>query len=327
MNHKYLLYPVLILILVLTTTKPVVAESREQGLIIVVTTSSLIPDIKQITCSSDTVEAIVPPGVDPHDYELKPSDIELLRKADVIISTAHTPFENKIRVLVEKGELDAVLVEIPYIDGIRILENPVTHKPNYHMVIYDPWNYKLFIREVERILASLNPSCSTEYRDKLGQVLEHVDNLIANAPRLNVKGLAVSPLAQYAVSWMGISVEYLIIREHGVPVDPQDLINIEEKARSGEIGIVVLVEGVSEAANSKALEIAKDNNIPYIIVPSPIKQESIPDKLSQIVDEITNLGMVENTGGSRGDNYLLYISALVLVLLAMVVALVVMKKH
>ncbi len=324
MSYKQV-FLILLLLLVLTNIIQVSSNTTKPGVTIVVTISSLLPDIKQIICSSDTLEAIVPPGVDPHDYELKPSDIELLRKANVIISTAHTPFENKIRVLVEKGELSAVLIEIPYINGVHILENPVTHKPNYHMVIYDPWNYKLFIQEVEKILASLNPACSAEYHDKLRQVLGQVDNIIANAPRLNIKGLAVSPLAQYAVSWMGINIEYLIIREHGAPVDPQDLVNIEERARSGDIGIVILVEGISEAANNKALEIAKNNGIPYIIIPSPIKQESIPDKLSQIISEISSLEITHTD--YQKNNYLLYASIALLLVLVVVVVFVLLKKQ
>ncbi|MET1100861.1 MAG: zinc ABC transporter substrate-binding protein, partial [Pyrodictiaceae archaeon] len=117
---------------------------NDKGLLIVTTFPNLVWDIKQLVCKDDRVKSIVPLGVDPHEYQLTPSDIQLLAKADIIVSTAHTPFEEDIRSLTLEGKLYATLIEIPRIPGIRILRNPVTGQPNYHMLIYDPENYKIF---------------------------------------------------------------------------------------------------------------------------------------------------------------------------------------
>ncbi|HIP25359.1 MAG TPA: ABC transporter substrate-binding protein, partial [Archaeoglobus profundus] len=97
-----------------------------KGLTIIVTFPNLEEDIK-LVAPKDVIKSIVPVGVDPHTYQLTPDDIESLKRADVIISTAHTHFEMKIKKMVENGEIKAKLVEIPEIPGIKILKNPVTH--------------------------------------------------------------------------------------------------------------------------------------------------------------------------------------------------------
>ncbi|MEM3892849.1 MAG: hypothetical protein QXR12_02735, partial [Thermofilum sp.] len=48
------------------------------GLRIAVTFPSLYEDVKALLCEGDTVVSIAPPGVDPHEYQLSPKDVELL---------------------------------------------------------------------------------------------------------------------------------------------------------------------------------------------------------------------------------------------------------
>ena len=172
----------------------------DEGLLIVTTFPSLVNDIKQLVTQSDHVVSLVPIGVDPHEYQLTVGDVELLRRADVIVSTGHTPFEKRIRELVEVGELSAVLIEIPRIKGIEILNNPMTGLPNLHMPIYDPLNYIIFIDNVTRTLQKLKPENADIYDSKRLSIILNISRLLARTPRIYLEAVADIPPTQYAVS-------------------------------------------------------------------------------------------------------------------------------
>ncbi len=261
---------------------------------VVVTFPSLAEDVKLLACDQDVVYSLVPSGVDPHSYELKPEDVDKLREADLIISTAHTPFEYSIREM--KGELKAELLEIPSIVMVR--DNPVTGRPNYHMPIYDPQNYVLFMESLKSAMSRLNPSCREEYEAKYREIKSRVESLMRKARSLNLsmKALATTPLVQYAVEWTGIEVKYLILKEAGVPATPQDLMRIKRAAQKGEIQVVILMEGEPPQIEEKAMEIASEYNIPYFKVPSPLKPEPIPDKLEEILQRVQNMERSEERG-------------------------------
>ncbi len=266
------------------------AQSTAGGLTVVATFPSLAPDIEQLLCPGDKLYTVAPPGVDPHEYQLKPSDMARLREAAVIVSTGHAPFEAQIRRLVEDGELHATLLEIPSIPGVRLLTNPATHQPNLHMPIYDPENYKAYIRSLTAALSAANPACSSHYRAAAAALIQRVDELQTAAPRLGLHAAATTPLAQYAVTWLNISIDYLLLREHGLPPSPDDVAAIEEAAASHRIQLVVIVEaGEPTPLNTKAEEIARSHGLPVLRVPSPLAQQTIPDKLSEILRQAREL--------------------------------------
>jgi len=91
---KLVVYIVLTIVL-MTSLLPVVVHSEDQ-VVVVVTFSYLKPDVERLLCNG-VVYAIAQVGVDPHEYQLKPSDIDVLKNADIIVSTAHTHFELDIR--------------------------------------------------------------------------------------------------------------------------------------------------------------------------------------------------------------------------------------
>ncbi|HIP63505.1 MAG TPA: ABC transporter substrate-binding protein [Archaeoglobus profundus] len=249
-----------------------------KGLTVIVTFPNLEEDIKLIA-PGDVIRSIVPVGVDPHTYQLTPADIENLKKADVIISTAHTHFEMKIKKMVENGEIKAKLIEIPNIPGIKILNNPITHNPNYHMPIYDPENYKVFIKYVSEVLYNITGDKS--YKDRAKKVIDEVNEIMRNTKKLNVTAVADLPYTQYAVSWLNVDIKYLVMKEHGISPTPQDLQAIENAIKAGEIKLAVITKDGPKVSEI-LLDLAKKYEIDVLYVPSPISMKSIPDKLKDI---------------------------------------------
>jgi len=258
------------------------------GLYIVVTFSNLVEDVKQIACSSDRVDYIAPPNIDPHEYQLTPGDISKLRDADIIISTSHTHFELEIKELKDKGVMKAELIEIPFINNISIRYNPVTNQPNYHMVIYDPYNYIVFINALRDKLVELNPSCREHYYEASRRVINMVLETISETPRLNATAVADKPFIQYGVEWIGIKIVYFLVKEHDLPVSQKDLLYIEEYLKSGRVDLVIVSypkDKYGEWLENTGLRYGK----PVLYVPSPLVNMDIPSKLVDISIQVKKI--------------------------------------
>ncbi len=300
-----ILYPVSITAIVTesTYTNVFAREENYNGLLIVTTFPNLVYDLKQIVCKNDVVESIAPPGVDPHEYQLTPQDIELLHRADVIVSTGHAPFEVDIREKILSGELEGYLVEIPGIPGIHILDNPMTGQPNYHMIIYDPINYRVFIENITSILVKLNPRCREIYETNAKRVIQKINELVSRTPRIYVDAVADTPLTQYAISWTGVRIKYLILKEHDTPVSPKDIQNIVKDIESGCIKLAIVVDPPKSKASEQLLNIVGEYGLPLIKVPSPLSSGSILEKLEYIssqVEEVRSKVEVSKVSGSSG---------------------------
>jgi len=305
-------------------------------LYVLVTFPNLAEDLKQLVCSSDTVDYIATSG-DPHEYQLKPSDVEKLKKADLIVSTSHAPFEIRIRELWEQGLLKAVLVEIPRIPGIVLKNNPVLNTPNLHMPIYDPGNYEVFISNITSVLSALNPECSSVYASRAREVVERVRSIVAATPKLNLYAVADTPVVQYAVEWLGIRVKYLVVREHESEASPQDLAVIEKAIANREVGVVAATSPVTSKASVWLVEKAEQYGIPVIYVPSPIEQKSVVEKLEEVAEQVRRLAATttpSNTSatpvGERGgfwSRVLEYAAAVVAAAVLALTAYAVVKKR
>lgn len=284
---KLVVYAILSIVLIASLT-PVTAHSKNQ-VVVVVTFSYLAPDVERLLCNG-VVYAIVPAGVDPHEYQLKPSDIDVLKKADIIISTAHTHFELDIRDHVENGELNAELVEVTEINGLEIKTNPSTKQLNYHMPINDPLNYLLLLEEITRKLASLDPENKACYYEKYVETASIiVREVLVHKGKYSGKVVVDKPHAQYLVEWLGLQVVQVLKAEEEYQVTPGDIEKIQELARSGELIGVVVTEPSVDPVAYKLLEIASQYNVTVLRVNSPSKTSGILENLEKLVSQLNQL--------------------------------------
>lgn len=315
----------LLLILMMPTLS---ASAHPKGLTVITTFPNLKYDVELLACPSDEVISLVPTGVDPHEYELRPQDVSLLAEADIVISTAHAPFEKLIRDKIEKGEIRAELVEIPKL-AVRLLRNPATRQPNYHMPIYDPENYLIFMNSLKELMSHLNPGCSNHYEERFKLMKMELLEIERRARRLglNITAAAVSPVAQYAVQWAGVKVKYLLLKERGVPATPPELAEMRKEALAGKIGLIVLIGSIKTQLNEKALEMAKEIKLPYIVVPSPLEPRSIPEKLRDVVSALSSLKHVGSSGANESNDYFYFVFTLAIAIASLSAAVWIIKKQ
>ena len=285
----------LLSLLVLGLVVGAVSAPGSTGLLIIVTAPPLRGDVERIVerCG-DAVISLVPPGTDIHEYQLTSKDLELLKSAHLVVSTGHTSFELKIRNLVERGEVRARLVDVLEIPGLKLSVNPATGQPNYHMPIKDPVNYLLFISNLTRTLAEINPERAECYYSNYFRVLSEVYTSIL-VHRGVYSGVAVvdTPHSQYYVEWMGFRVAWILKYEEEVPVTVESLEKTRELLSSGVVRVVVVTEGF-QGAIQLASE-ARERGIPIITVPSPYSDTSVLDGIRLVVNQLAELRALESS--------------------------------
>jgi len=280
----------LIAVLILIERQPQI--TAKQGLYIVVTFPSLKPDVEMLICPGDTVDYIAPPGVDPHEYQLTPADIEKLKKADIVVSTAHTKFELDIRQLKSEGIVRALLVEIPNITGIKVRYNPVLGVPNYHWVIYDPNNLRAFAAALIDELSSLRPECRDTYAKSFNYLNDLISQLLEDAPNLsNITFVASTPVMQYAIEWTGAKIIALVVKEEDMPPTPQDLNQISQLLSSGTVKFAAVINVTQNQLSSTDPNVylageAEKYGVPVVRIPSPLEMKPTIEKLQTVVAEL-----------------------------------------
>ncbi len=283
-------FPTMASIIITSIIILVIAVQVASGLNIVVTFPNLKEDIKLIA-PNDNVMSVAKPGVDPHLYQLTPDDVRMLKNADLIISTAHTPFEIEIRNLVKSGEIKAKLIEIPKIPHIKILKVPGTGIPNYHMPIYDPKNYETFLKFVANVLERMNPG--ERYTERAMEVCKEVNEIVSKTRKLNVKAVADIPAVQYAVDWLNVSIVRVLVKTPGAPITPKDVTDVERAMK--DIQLVVVTNG--SVPSQTLIRLAREYGKPVLKVPSPIEDKSVLKKLRIISEEVLELKPPKKTPG------------------------------
>jgi len=270
-------------------------STAKPGLYIVVTFPSLKPDVEMLICPGDTVDYVAPPAVDPHEYQLTPADIDKLKKADIVVSTAHTKFELDIRQLKSEGVVRALLVEIPNITGIKVRYNPVLGVPNYHWVIYDPNNLRVFAAALINEFSSLRPECRDTYTKKFNDLNGLISKLLEDAPNLsNVTFAASTPVMQYAIEWTGAKMVALVLKEEDIPPTPQDLNQISQLLSSGSVRFVAVINAAQKQLSPTEPNVylaneAEKYGVPVVRVPSPLEMRPTIEKLQIVVAELKRL--------------------------------------
>ncbi len=258
------------------------------GLLVVASMPSLAGDARLLACSGDRVVSLLPEGADPHVYQLGQRQLELLREASLVVVVGKAPFEVKVLQLLPGDKVLAVL----RLEGLRLLENPVTGKPVYHMPIYEPGNYRVFMEALASRLEALRPGCAGVYREKLEAVMERLEGLEEARGLLGGRAAVGStPVVVYPASWLGLRVEWLLVPEAGVAASQESLERARQLLGEGAVA-VVLVDSRGEPltqADRRLAAMAAEAGAPLLRVPAPWLPGSTLEKLERLAAEARTL--------------------------------------
>ena len=217
---------VLMAVLTLMGSTTVIGEVKVAGAngekpIIVCTTNVLGSIVKQYTGNQTDVVVLTQPGLCPADYDMKPSDIYAVSKAEAL-------FYHGI-----KGEswLDG-LIEASGNTNITKIEIP------------GPWNTPTGAKNYIRwIGGNLSQILSTDFNETMNSMLAEIDNacndILNEAESLNVASFKVICMKWQSqfVSWVGFNV----VAEYGPPLwlTTADVQNLTDTAKREQVALVI----------------------------------------------------------------------------------------
>jgi zinc transport system substrate-binding protein len=97
---------------------------------------------QKVVAPSTTVLNLTPPGVEPHDLELSPKDVQGIRSADVVFLLGHG-FQPEVESAAGNGDRVIKLLDTP---GLRRFDNNDPH------VWLDPVRYTLLVKRIASAL-------------------------------------------------------------------------------------------------------------------------------------------------------------------------------
>ena len=249
--REKLVVALLVVAFVMAPTVPM-TEGVQTEKPLVIATIAPIASIVQEAFPQVRVVVLIPPGVDPHEYQMTAKQVELVQKASVIVTTGgHLPVERRILELRNSGEIEArvLLVQDYFKYGFRYLkESWYNNKDNPHGVWLDPYNAIAIAEATEKALIQSDPSRRTEYTITFerfrARVLGIVDSYRALI-RSNGTAIVQMPPDQYALEWLGLRVVDSLKPEEEIPSKGIDELLPESKTAD------VLVYGLDSPEQMK----------------------------------------------------------------------------
>ncbi|MEM0228124.1 MAG: hypothetical protein QXJ22_05035, partial [Ignisphaera sp.] len=185
---------------------------------------------------------------------------------------------------VEGGELNSILIEVPYINGIKVFKNPSTGTENYHGILFYPENYIVFLNNLKHILSSLKPQCSKVYEENVNKLILRLQKIIELNSSLNKIAVLDSPVIQYIAEWLGLNVSQILMSEEEVPIVPKDIERVEKILDNYSDSIVVVTNG--SKAFQYLINLASKYRREILLLPNPLLSSSIISMLENIASSL-----------------------------------------
>ncbi|MCI4435449.1 MAG: metal ABC transporter substrate-binding protein [Ignisphaera sp.] len=318
---------IVISVALLLITMPLLSlyPNANDGLKVIVTFPYLYEDVKNLLCEGDEVFVLTPPGADPHTYQLKPSDIDLLGQASLIISTAHAPFEKTLHDLVSSGKIKASIVELPTIAQV-VLRIPGTNATNYHALQLYPQNYIAFINAVADELSKLRPDCASIYRSNADKLIHQLASINASTRKFYGWIAVISdPSIQYIATWLGFDVKYVLVKEHDTPITPEDYRMAENTVKTYTNVAVIVSE--SNPAKDKLHEIAERYGVLYIELPSILTYNGSLRYINDVAHIVSNVAVTSTTRTTQGSSANIALSIFAVAMVVIIILIYVWLKR
>jgi ABC-type Zn uptake system ZnuABC Zn-binding protein ZnuA len=150
----------------------------------VVATTTQVADMAAVI-GSDRIDLfrLLKPGIDAHDYEPSPADVEAVAGAQLVVENG-VGLERWLHDTIESSGYDGPVVDTS--QGVRLRE--VGGEPDPH-IWQDPRNAMVMATNIERGLARVDPSSAGFYQRQLDAYLNDLQNLDAWVER-QTAGLA-----------------------------------------------------------------------------------------------------------------------------------------
>ncbi len=255
----------MVLILIIFLISPLSFTLAQEKPLVITSIAPIAEIVREAFGESVQVEYLVPPGVDPHQYQLTPEQIEKIQKADVIVTIGHLPLEEKIEELEKEGILKGEVLGIEDYQryGFRYLpERWYNNKYNPHGIWLDPYN-ALAIAEATKEALKTHYSGQNIFEAQYSLFKAKVETIILTYQKMNLsekQAIIELPSQQYALEWIGIEVIASIKPEEEIPAKSVD--ELLEMVKT--VDVIVYSTDSPESLKNAVLELSRKTGVPTI---------------------------------------------------------------
>lgn len=344
MRKKIPLFVGASLILILALSIPSYAASTRysqdnQKMLIATTHPILASLIKLVGGDYVDIVEVIPPGVDPHEYEPPLDIMRKIASSDVIIidSLHHLPISDKIYELYSDRSI--VILDKLLSSGWTPEKIPGTDVENLHEVFLDEEALLLSIRIISQILSDVAENKGfniTGYISIRSDMLENLVKRSFDQARRDAKDLGIadvalySPVLYYLIRSVGINVSTILTPDPEVEPSPKYLQNLGSSASR-----CLLVASDLEHVDINRLS-ASANSLGIRVVSVEIASRKDPEDLlllpSSILVRLSECVRMSGGAASSGSEdrftaYLLLAGVAVLALAVAILALLFREKR
>ncbi|RLE76949.1 MAG: hypothetical protein DRJ44_03190 [Thermoprotei archaeon] len=230
---------VAVLILVILASIANSAYVSAESVIVVTTISPLAAIAREIGGNRVVVHYLVPPGSDPHQYALKPEDVDLVKNCDVFISIGKEGFlsglpENPGKVRLSWNDwLEA---------GVCIKND------NPHYLWLYPENAVKVAEKIYEALINVDPAGRLYYTERLEKFKADIEKLVkwideyttvagVKGEKVVLAGAHFVPLAEA----MELEVVGVLIKGEGKTPSPLEVAEVEKLIKEKDVKVVVVL--------------------------------------------------------------------------------------
>jgi len=241
------------------------ASPDSQAPLVVATTTILGDMVSASVADEATVETLMPPGADPHDFQPSSQQVALINNADLVVANGLGLEEGLIDVL-DGAKADGVhVLEVgPLIDPIPFAEGPDGLGDDPHFW-HDPIRAAAAAELIGEALSEIDASVdwtgrASEYADELRDLDDEIQALLAGVPEANRKLVTNHDSLGYFADRYGFEILGVVIPGGSTLAEPSsaELANLVQVMREQNVrGIFAETTSPSVLAVAVADEIGE----------------------------------------------------------------------
>jgi ABC-type Zn uptake system ZnuABC Zn-binding protein ZnuA len=162
-----------------STNKPAGSADQTHGRIlrVVATTTQVADFARNLGGDRVQVTSLLKPGIDPHDFEPSPADVEAIARADLVVENG-AGLESWLHDTITNSGFDGPLVDTS--QGVRLRQVGGAIDPH---IWQNPRNAEVMVANIDRAFAAADPAEARVFRANLAGYTEQLQVLDAEVQR------------------------------------------------------------------------------------------------------------------------------------------------
>ncbi len=249
-----------------TVVMPVIARGWDTAgsRIRVVCTTTIIADLaRQIAGEAADIQGIMKPGEDPHVYDVRPRDVQLIAQADLLlINGLH--LEATLSHVIENNAGDTPVARLAEARGITPLQSDrFRGAPDPHCW-FNVRHFRIYAEGVRDALIAADPKNTESYHARAAAYIEKLDGLhtwvaaqLQHVPRER----RVMVTSHDAFQYLGQAYDVDVFAVIGISTEqqprPRDIERLEALVRERGVRALFIETSVSQTLNTIVEKIAR----------------------------------------------------------------------